>query len=77
MVLLVRQLAVDAVLVVLRGESASRELILDPTGVLGVVEGNPLRVWRNADLADMLLGVGLSRQGDVLLGGTRGVSGPD
>ena len=76
MVLLVRQLAVDAVLVVLRGESASGEPILDPTGVLGVAEGNPLSVWRKVDLADTLLGVGLSRQGEVLLGGTKGVSGP-
>ena len=76
MVLDVRQLAVDAVLVVLRGESASGELILEPMGVVGIAEGSPLSVCRSADFADALLGVGLSRQGEVLLGGTRGDSGP-
>ena len=76
MVLDVRQLAVDAVLVVLRGESASGELILDPMGVVGIADGRPLSVWRSVDFADTLLGVGLSRQGEVLLGGTRGDSGP-
>ncbi len=40
-VLLVRQLAVDAALVVLRGESASGELNFESEGVNGVAGGNP------------------------------------
>ena len=75
-VLLVRQLAVDAVLVVLRGESASGELALEAVGVVGVATGKPLTLWRTVDFADGRLEVGRSRQGEVLRVGTIGEPAP-